>query len=470
MQSRIEPARRFAALLLALALLVPAASLAAQEQATAAENLNPAAELGQWFGRAAQAYDAGDHQQWVVALENLHRLRPFNYDIMRQLVIGYTLTGRTSEAFSMMLGMQQQGLAVEWDEIEEVAPLRQHRLYGHLRDLMSEAGNPAGSLTTLWEIGPEHRMPEALAWDRESGRVFVGTVHHGRILVRGISDEDFRVFADRDSAPALRAVLDLLVDAKRGHLWAATGSIGQYRGSRQADFGRTALIKFDLETGEVLDEHRVLGDGVPHLLGAMTMAEDGTIYANDTMSPVIYRLAPGDERPQPIISSPILTGLRGIALAPDEKRIYVADYDLGIFFFDLEQEGAGFALGIPETLNLGGIDGLYFWRDSLVAIQNGVTPQRILRLELDESGTRVAQVATVAKALPEFDNPTYGTLEGDDLLFFASSHWHHVDGAGRAVSPPLPSVPVMRAAVDQAAGIVVGEEIMEQLKRQSDQQ
>ncbi len=470
MQSRIQSTRRVAAMLMAMTLLVWASSLQAQERPEAPSGMNPTAELGQWFGRAAQAYAAEDHQKWVVALENLNRLRPFNYDLMRQLVIGYTLTGRTSEAFNMMLRMQQQGLAVEWDEIDEVAPLRQHRLYDHLRDLMLEAGNPAGNLTTLLEIGPEHPMPEALAWDRAGERVFVGTVHHGRILVRGTSDEDFRVFADRDSAPSLRAVFDLLVDAERGHLWAATGSIGQYRGSRQAEFGRTSLIRFDLETGEVLDEYRVLGDGVPHLLGAMTMAEDGAIYANDTVSPVIYRLVPGAERPQPIIAQPMLTGLRGIALSPDEKRVYVADYDLGIFFFDLTQDGAGFALGIPETLNLGGIDGLYFWRDSLVVIQNGVTPQRILRLELDDSGTRVAQVATVAKAFPEFDNPTYGTLEGDDLLFFASSHWHHVDGTGRAVSPPLPSVPVMRAAVGQAAGIVVGEEILEQMKRQSGQQ
>ncbi|MFU8877548.1 MAG: SMP-30/gluconolactonase/LRE family protein [Wenzhouxiangellaceae bacterium] len=429
----------------------------------------PAAELAQWFPRAAQAYENEDHGQWVTALENLHRLRPFNQDIMRQLVMGYALTGQTSEAFNVMLRMQQQGLAVQWDEIEEVAPLRRHRLYGHLRDLMAEAGKPAGSVDTLWEIGPDHPMPEALAWDRESGRVFVGTIHHGRILVRGEDEEQFRVFADRESVPPLRAVLDLLVDAERGHLWAATGSIGQYRGSRQAEFGRTGLLKLDLESGELLGEYRVLGDGQPHLLGAMTMSEDGTIFANDTITPVIYRLEPGGERPQPIISNPLLTSLRGIAVSPDARKIYVADYDLGIMFFDVAQQGAGFALGIPETLNLGGIDGLYFWRDSLVAIQNGVTPQRILRLDLDESGTRVAQVATVAKALPEFDNPTYGTLEGNDLLFLASSHWHHVAGSGRPVSPPLPPVAVMRASVDQAANVVVGEEILEQLKSQRDQ-
>lgn len=448
----------------------PEGSSAGQETKPAVQEMTPAEmtpaqQLNYWFTRAAEAYAAEDHEKWVTALENLHRMRPFNYDFMRQLVMGYALTDQKPKAFNLMLRMQQQGLAVDWDSIEEVESLRPYPLYEHLRDLMKSAGEPdGGGVETFATIGHAHPMPEALAHDAKTGRLFAGTVRDGTILVRAAGDDTFAVFADPDSVDGLKSVFDLLVDEQRGHLWVATGGTSQFVNARRADFGRSSLIKLDLASGEKLGEYRVLPDGRSHLLGAMTQAGDGTIYATDTAAPLVYRLRPGDERPQPIIGNPVFTGLRGIALSPDESRLYLADYDLGVFFFELETD-EGFALGIPETLNLGGIDGLYQWKDSLVAIQNGVTPQRVLRLDLDESGTRVAQVAILARALEVFDNPTYGTVAGDDLLFFANSHWHRVDRSGRPVDPPLPDVTVLKSPIDEASNVIVGEEVLEQLKR-----
>lgn len=455
--------------LFSMAVTANSSSLQAQpsdEAAKQPEQQVPAEmQLTAWFQRAAEAYAAEDHKAWVTALENLHRLRPFNYDFMRQLVMGYALTGKTSEAFNMMLRMQQQGLAADWDRVEEVESLRSYPLYSHLRDLMKSAAEPAGQTSEVLTISADYPMPEALAFDARTGRIFVGTIRDGLILVRDENDTEFSTFAEPEGTPGLRAVFDLLVDEARGHLWVATGTTGQYRDARRSDFGRTALIKLDLETGEKLGEFRVLPDGQPHMLGALVQAADGTIYAADGAAPQIYRLQPGDERPQPFTGTPAFTGLRGIALSEDEKRLYVADYDLGLFFFNLDENRAGFALGIPETLNLGGIDGLYQWGGHLVAIQNGVTPQRVLRLKLDDSGTRVASIATMAKALPSFDNPTFGTVAGDDLLFMAASHWHRVGSDGRVVNPPLPEVPVLRASIRDAENAVVGEAALEKLKR-----
>jgi sugar lactone lactonase YvrE len=470
------PLRRAAITLAALALglasaVGPAAAQQNDESAPpAAEErpATPAQQMARWFHQAAEAYAAEDHERWVEALENLHRMRPFNYDFMRQLVMGYALTGQTARAFDMMLRMQQQGLAEDWDAIEEVEPLRQYPLYEHLRDLMKQAGEPGGAAQPVWTIDAEHAMPEALAHDADSGRVFVGTVRDGRILVRGSDDAEFKLFASPEDTPGLMGVFDLLVDEERGHLWVATASAGPYRGVSPSNQGRTALLRLDLDSGEKLGEYRVLADGVPHMLGAMAQADDGTLYAADGAAPVIYRWQPGDERPRPFVVNPSFTSLRGIALSPDESKLYVADYELGLFFFELGEQVRGFAIGVPDSLNLGGIDGLYEWDGHLVAIQNGVTPQRVLRLKLDESGTRVASIATVAKALPEFDNPTWGTMAGDSLLFLAASHWHRVGPDGRPVDPPLPDVPLMRTRIDRAQSVVLGEEMLEEFKRRQE--
>lgn len=445
-----------------LALAAPSGSFA---QTAAEDAFQSDAELGIWIARAARAYDAEEHDKWVEALENLHRIRPFNADFMRQLVTGYALTGQTSKAFNMMLRMQQQGLAVDWSEVEGVESLRQYSLYDHLANLMATAGEPFGKAEPFAEIPGRHSMPEALAMDAESGRLFVGTVREGQILVRGPDSERFEEFAGPDSVPGLMAVFDLLADPERGHLWVASGSTSQYRGASTANFGRTSLIKLDLATGEKLDEYRVMPDGKPHLLGAMTQAEDGTIYASDSLTPLIYRLEPGAERPEIFAGNPIFSGLRGLALSADEERLYVSDYELGLFFFEMDEQRRGYAIGVPETLNIGGIDGLYRWEDSLVAVQNGISPSRVLRLDLDDSGTRVASLAPLVVAHPRFDIPTFGTVAGDDIVFLASSHWDKVDEKGRPMAGSLPSVAVLRSSIDEAENLVVGDEVLEQLKR-----
>ena len=452
-------ATRFRALplLLLLALIAPAIAYA--------QNDAQSEDIPGLMTEAAQAYAAEDHARWARALQQLHAARPYNYDFMRQLVMAHALNGDTNQAFSVMLKMQQQGLAENWDEIEQVESLREYPLYKHLRDLMRDAQNPFGNARTAWRIPPRTSMPEALAHDSATGRTFVGTVRDGKILVRSPNSAELTEFASSDSVDGLQAVFAMHADSERGHLWVATGSVSQFRGHRPSDFGRTALIKLDLSDGGKLGEYRVLPDGAPHLLGALDMAKDGTIYAADTLTPVVYRLKPGDERPQMLTGNPMFTGLRGLALSEDESKLYLSDYDLGLYFLELGDEIKGYQLGAPETLNLGGIDGLYQWEDNLIVIQNGVSPQRVLRLGLDESGGRVDSIAAIAVAQPEFDTPTFGTLAGADLLFLAGSHWQHVSAAGRPYDPPLPPVAVMRAPVDQAESMVLGKEMIERIKR-----
>jgi hypothetical protein len=118
---------------------------------------------------------------------------------------------------------------------------------------------------------------------------------------------------------------------------------------------------------------------------------------------------------------------------------------MGIMVIDLEGQQSG-KVALPETLNIGGIDGLYFWDNHLVMIQNGIKPQRVMRLQLDSSGTKVTAVRPLAVSQPEFDFPSFGTLKGNELYFFANSH--SASGTG-----PAKAVTVLRTAVDSNADL-----------------
>ncbi len=430
------------------------------------ERLSPPEQFAYWLGEAAKAYNDGQTEDWVVATEKLHALRPFNQDFMTHLVQGYAATDQTSKAFNMMLMMQQQGLAEDWSRFEELEDLRQHNLYEHLSELMSKAAEPFGQASMHALVPGRVSMPEAMAYDPATERLFVGTVREGEILVQKAGSDEWSTFADVTRVPDLMAVFGLAVDQARNHLWVATGMASQYRHHRQEAFGRTALIKLNLETGEHISTHRVVPDGNPHLLGAITVASDGSVYATDSLVPLVYRLRLGEDHPSIFFGSPILSSLRGLALNEAKQKLYIADYEQGIMVVDTGGGQRAWRLAIPDTLNLGGIDGLYMSDNYLVAIQNGISPERVVRLELGADGLGVIAVAPIVAALESFDGPTYGAMDGSELYFFANSHWSQVASNGRPLKRPLPDVVIMKTDITNTEIQVVGEEVMKRLQGQ----
>ncbi|MEE4329665.1 MAG: hypothetical protein V2J10_02280, partial [Wenzhouxiangella sp.] len=250
--------------IVALVFMALAAAAVAQSETERPplEEMPQAFQVAFWLNQAALAYNDEDAEDWAKATEKLHALRPYNQDFMTHLVRAYAQLGDFSRAYSMMLTMQQQGLAENWDDFDDLAPLREHRLYRHLKDLMSDAGEPFGLAERYATLPSSIAMPEAIARDPESGRMFVGTVREGRILVSE-EGENWTEFATPEDNRELMAVFDLVVDSERGHLLVSTGAVPQFKGFRPVDQGRTAVLKLDLDSGELISVHRVIPDGKP---------------------------------------------------------------------------------------------------------------------------------------------------------------------------------------------------------------
>jgi hypothetical protein len=55
-------------------------------------------------------------------------------------------------------------------------------------------------------------------------------------------------------------------------------------------------------------------DNREHGLSDLTVAPDGTVYATDSRAPIIWKLAPGAEAPEPVVEFPGFSSLQGILL------------------------------------------------------------------------------------------------------------------------------------------------------------
>lgn len=382
------------------------------------------------FKAGTAAYQAKDYARMESELREALKLRPAHPTATYNLASALALRGHGEAAIETLNGLANMGLAFDPGADADFAALRGQRDFTAVRRAFARNDEPRGTAERRFRLASPTFIPEGLAYDRERKHFYVGSVHERRIqrVLRDGSEVDF-VKADA----GLWAVLGMATDAKRDLLWAATAAIPEMRDARAEDLGRTALVAYRLKSGEPV--HRfVLEDGPgPHLLGDVAV-HDGIVYATDTRAGLLYALDPDTGRFRALTQPGALSSPQGLAPSRDGDHLYVADYTQGLFRYTLEG-GALQRLEVARDISVYGIDGLARYRDELVAIQNGIRPHRVVRLQLGDGGTRVRRARVLASNLKAFDEPTLGVVVDDDFYFVANSQWNRF-GKDHTLPPP----------------------------------
>lgn len=395
--------------------------------------------------QANAAYEAKDYSAYRDALNGLHALRPYNDKYMYQVVLANALLEDHSNAYAMMLKMQQQGLAADFDLTSDTQAIRGTEAYTYINDLLKRADEPMGSASLEFQLPSDVVLVTSMAWDPGRESFLVGTASLGAVFAV-TRDGTTRELLRADDTNGLWGIFGLLVDVERNRLWVTSSADENFVGFDTIDAGRAALFEFELDTLKLVKRYPVPVDGRPHRLGGMAVAPGGDLYAVDTILPFVYRLDAGAERMQPYAASADMVSMRGLAISEDGGKLYVADHELGVLVLDSEAKTA-VKLRVEDKLNMGGIEGLFYWQGHLVMIQNGISPHRIMRLKLADDGLAVTEVAPMAVAQPFFNYPNFGAVVGDDLFFLANSHWI------RGQQQPEP-IGVARTSIGSPANLV----------------
>lgn len=388
-----------------------------------------------------QTFQNQQYADFVRILEHARKLRPDDPQLMVQLVSGYALTGQKAAAYTLMIQMQRQGLAVDFDQIPQTESIRSTQVYEHITKLMKDASQAYGFADTEFTLPADLHMPEALAWDEKNQQWLVGDVRNGKI--RRFDAQGQEVGNAPFATDGLWGVFGLAVDSERGLLWASTTAVGQFIGFKTTDYGQTALVAFDLTSGAVKHSYKLVPDGQPHGLGSISLGADGTVYVADSRQPTLHVLKPDAKDLERLFSTPALTSIRGMSYSAKNRLLYIADRELGIMMWS-EQDQQLYRLHKPDTLNLSGAEGLAYWEDHLVLVQNGINPERVIQIRLAADGRAIEHDAPLAANLEKFDGPSYGTVRGQKFYFFAANHWPAFDLQGnRLPGTNLNPVPVL---------------------------
>lgn len=375
----------------------------------------------------AQQYES--EQSWAraaVVWRRLAALSPHNPNYLYNLAVNYALADDKAQGYNVLLATQRAGMGFDLEGETRFANLHGTEVWDYLVKLHNSAARDAfGEGAVAFEIPPGDRLLESIAHDPSSGSFLLGSARDGVIYKRG-ADGKLSSWA-QPQGDAWWSIFDIKVDSERKHVWATSAAVPHFKGYKAESGGRSALLKIDLTTGKLIAAYPAPSDGLPHLLNSIAVSSKGLVIVAEGLRGQLFKLE-GDAL-QPLMAEPKLNALRGLVFSGDDKILYFADYERGLFGLDLSK-GSAFDVTYPDTVVLYGIEGLYMYENQLVAIQNGIRPQRVMRFKLSADGHKIEMGVPIESANAAFATPTLGTVVDDQLYFIANSQRSYYDGYG----------------------------------------
>lgn len=398
------------------------------DPATLTEQQIAGVQVPQVLYRLGDAYrKSGDDQRMMWTLKRLYQLQPNASGIAHALAVAYAKLGDKSAAYDTLLKMHQQGFGLDLADKPEFEKIGDTELWRYLVENLKANLAPFGEGKVAFTLPGGDTLNEALAYDAKRKRMLVGSVRDGTIQIVDDAGK-LKPFIEPDAENGLWSVYAMAVAPDEDALYVASTSSVLFRKFDQSDFGKAGLFKFDLGTGRLAARYLLPEDSQPQTLSSVAVGKGGLVFVADGIRNIIYRLDGGELKP--MVANPRLTSIRGMAVSADGGTLYFADYTMGLLGVDLAA-GKGFDLQYdPVKLFVGGVDGLYWYDNALVLIQNGMTPKRVMRLILSDDGRSVVRAMPLDAGKPEFELPTYGMIRDDGLYFVANSQKNRYDGYG----------------------------------------
>ena len=285
----------------------------------------------------------------------------------------------------------------------------------------------------VMQSSPVHRflngelLVEDVVWDGAKKRWLAASVRHRKVIAIDEKGEESDFAAPSAEQPW--GIFGLALDTKKKLLWAGTAASREVPNLPDSVRGRAALVAFDLKNGKVVRRVELPADSTEHVLGDLTVARDGTVYVTDSVGGGLYRLTPKAKQLETFVTPREFYSPQGPAVTEDGKTLFVADYGRGIARVDVTTHAVRW-LDQPGDIATAGVDGLYYWDGSLIAVQNGVTPHRVAAFSLSPDLNRITGVRVLEQGTAQMGEPNHGAVVGGTFTYIGNSGWDRIDQDG----------------------------------------
>jgi hypothetical protein len=321
--------------------------------------------------------------------------------------IDYAQAGNSQNALSMLVDALAETPWLDPSTESAFQPLYGCAAFQKLVQRVEKKFPPVATSHVVRTIPQKDLIPEGLVSDPVDGTLYMSSIFH-RKIVKIAPDGSVSDFVT-EAQDGLLGVLGIKVDARDRSIWAASERRGE-----------SALFHFGY-SGKTLSKYSPEEPG-KHLFNDLVVTSHGDVFVTDSEDGSVYKL-PQDAKKLVRLDLHKRLYPNGIALAADEKSIYVA-HECGIVVMDLNG-GSIAELAAPIDVSLAQVDGLYLRNGSLIAIQNGFGANRIVQLRLTPDGRNVSSGKLLEFRSSNLELPTTGTIYNDNFYFIVNTQIDH---------------------------------------------
>jgi sugar lactone lactonase YvrE len=394
--------------------------------ATAASAQNPF----EAYYLSKQRLQERDTAGYFYLAEQAYTLAPFNLEFTVNYAKACVVVGRQIRATNLLQGVADMGFDYSLENDTAFKPLwTQSKFKQHVAKAKQTSKLTASNYA--FSLKEKDLVPEGITYDPRQQKFYVSSIYKRKVVGINLDGTSFDLIGEAQDG--LYSTLGMKVDAARNHLW-VMGVLNTPRAKSMDpnDFGKSAVFQYDLETRKLLKKY-VVDDTLKHLFNDL-VSVNGSLYLTDSENGSIYRIDKEAQTISLFYHWDWMFYPNGITATPDRKYLFVAHW-AGISRISIADTQMVMLQNKPTT-TLTGIDGLTFYENSLIAVQNSAGPQsRIMRFELSKTMDAVTKATVLESQNPLYNIPTTGTIVDDEFFFIANSQLQNFDAQGNIFPP-----------------------------------
>jgi len=394
----------------------------------------------EYYTLAKEALQKKDYEGYYINLKEANKLHPYQQVIQYRLGIAAALTHRPDEAIDYLKKAILTDASFKLKENEDLASLKDLKEFKELILLQEKLITPVIQSDTAFVLKDRTLHTEGIEYDPLQKTFYLGSIHKRKVIkvnAKGLAT-DFCTPAFE----GMTSVLGLKADTKRNLLWVSSSPMAEMENYDSAS--RSAVFKFDLKTGKLLGKYIMEEEKQGSVFGDLILNKQGEVIVSDSQKNIFFKVNEKTSKLETYFTSPDFWNIQGMAFSPDEKYLFISDYIKGLFRLAIETKELALLENQTES-SVKGIDGLYFYNNSLITIQNGVTPFRASRYFLNKDFNALINLEVIDRAYPAFGEPTLGVITNGSLYYIANSQWGGYENGKQKPIDQLKDIVILKA-------------------------
>jgi sugar lactone lactonase YvrE len=388
-----------------------------------------------FFNEAKKALSEKRYQEFYTLIKKAHELHPYHQTILWYTGVAAALNDKPEESIAFLTKAININAGYNLDD-PNLNSIRTNPKFQKLILTKEKLNQPIIHSDTAYAIEDRQLHLESVAFDPVDKTLYGGSIYKRKIIK--VNNAGITSDFTQSEQYGMASVFGLKVDAEKRILWACSSAIPemQHYDSTVA----SALFQFDIKKGALINSFHPVDTLGNHIFGDLELDSKGIPYVSDSRNNVIYKFDEDQRKLLPYFTSREFLSIQGLSFSDHDKLLYISDYVKGIFALDTKTMRLS-KVNVRYDLSLKGADGISFYKNSLITIQNGVQPNRVVRHFLSASGDTFVRYEYIDNAHPAFGEPTIGAISENTLVYVANSQWNgYTDGKIKASSELHPIV------------------------------